>query len=282
MAGLVHEFTDQQGSFWLSKWRTYITSTISHISPQASGICPFGFELLSDASFLARDLRRYYVYVSEPQMKGEEIFEKFMLCLQGDAPNFCESIGFLVHPTGRLDRDVAKNRLLHFQVLKRKQSILEIYSRYVVACPDVVLNGTLTEMRAFDISESARRYVFQLTLMVAAVFPEVTQLTEAETSGLALSILEMSRTHISQATVTRPPRREEAAILAGVVLPFMRRVRQYVQETRASGGVVPYEFVDIHSDVRLAGTMNAAVMAEKMELIRNLYSSYPPRVSSGR
>jgi SAM-dependent methyltransferase len=175
------------GRFALQQWRELVAETARELGPHVQAICPFGFEVSGDSSYLLRALPRLHVYIGFPheiesrrQEMADAYCDHMLRRLRSSYPAFVERLHGVVMPHRRMALGVGPSRVVYIRTRTCEGSLITDWARYVVISVFAALDGTLREVRDFDQSEAARGYVFQLAIMLHRIFGDEAPLSVSD------------------------------------------------------------------------------------------------------
>jgi hypothetical protein len=265
------DFSPSDREHWLIRWRAYVSRAASQTSAADSAICPFGFELTADARYADRLASRCFVYLaidddaSRVQCTGEFASSLFA-CNHPDLDAFR-----VVVRDGSVEvRESCGSRTLYIH--SGSDATLDGYCRYIAASSLLIVDGTLYERRRFASSPSARRYVYQLTVMAAYLTDGLVSLEHAALETL-LDLIRMSpeRDRLTGQSRRQRATSDEWELLQDLVLPIHEQTARYL---RASGSQ-KVRVVDLQDDGVYQVAVNAKRLADAATRVRERYLGYP-------
>ncbi|SBW22459.1 hypothetical protein FDG2_2670 [Candidatus Protofrankia californiensis] len=237
--------------FAYHSWREAVRLTAAELGGCCDAIAPFGFEITRDRSFLLKRLTRFYTYLSISRPEDAEASEHQFCCrlLQKEAilPSQVRRVRLVVNSRTHLIRTDGTSGSLYVRglILPSEQTLLQAYSYYVATSPLAICAGNLKEIALFDVSPSARRLVFQLTVVASYVYPDLVALSIKDHQRLSTLIkLCPDRDQNSGASLFIPPSDTEADVARNLVMPVHRTIKKGLDRNSIKGVV---QAVDFHS-----------------------------------
>jgi hypothetical protein len=166
-------------SFDLVWWRELQSSVARETADGGQAICPFGFELLRDRSYLKRRLRRFYIYISFERsiaLSGSDLCAAFTRILleriRAEAPEFFADLGTVKCDHGLVLENPSGSAVIEIRSRPHEGDLLVAYAKYVIGIPYAIVQGRLRELQDFWTSPSCRRYIAQSVIMMNELFAE--------------------------------------------------------------------------------------------------------------
>ena len=273
---------DKDGSFDLHKFRAYLDEAARLTNPATQAICPFGFELFGDPSYLRKELDRIYLLIQFPQNEQDSdvslrFVELFCLLLKSNAPHFFESIGLV-----RLDKhnllvpnNAMANRILNVRTRAATMSALDDYAYYIIASTDGILSSQLGESAAFESTPRARRRVYQLFRMVEYL---VDKCFGVESSSLVLPSPNSSLSEIHDLLAdasTNLHSLQDMAVFRNRLIPRLLDIQTILRSPWNSVvDSLSYEVRDLYTDRVIDVRLNKSRALAMKEYIVNSYHDF--------
>lgn len=194
-----------------------LRSLLTDLSSATSGewIAPFGFELLGRASFKFTEIRRIYAYTNLP-------FDVATLreVVETSYPDLWNSVAWVIQPDETSAGPAAGQDRGVFLYASHvpERDLIASYSSHVLGAILRLHEGTLPEWQSFEFKASARRFVFQLSVIAGAlvsseykVSPELARLIR----------LQEDRSPTTGQSVLRRASREEYEVWNAAGLPLI-------------------------------------------------------------
>lgn len=175
-----------EGYFSVSRWRKLVNEAAIAASPPGilqEAICPFGFEVLQDPSFLRLELRRFYCYLGSPEHPLinipviEETFLQILFSkLQETFPALAEQIIVLAARPGKhilLRKSPYICQLLDGLIVvehRNTENLLQDYADYLICCLNGLATGTIPEWSRIKSDPMARVRMFQIFIILENLF----------------------------------------------------------------------------------------------------------------
>jgi hypothetical protein len=274
---------DKDGSFDLRKFRAYLDVAARRTNPAMQAICPFGFELFGDNSYLRKELDRIYVLIRfPPDQQNSDISLRFveLLCLllKTNAPHFFGSIGLV-----RLDKqnllrpnNDMSTRILNVRTRGTTISALDDYAYYIMASTDGILSSQLGESAAFESTPRARRRVYQLFRMVEYLVDKCFGL---ESSRIVLPPPNSSLCEIHDLladTAINPYSSQDMIVFRDRLIPRLLDI-QIILRSPWDGVVdsLNYKIRDLYTDNFIEARLNQSRALTMKDYIVNSYHAFP-------
>lgn len=280
-AAPAHELV-RGGELDLAAWGGFLARAARRAHPGAEAICPFGFELAADRSFLARDLTRFYVVLRLPPEAAEreattalDFLRHLRRDLELGAPRFTRTVG--VWRCNRVSLELGAGAgsepLRMINVLSRvtPESALADYAGYLVAAARGILDGAVGEAAAFERSTRARRRLFQLVEMIGKAC-ELALGSAPVGSFPCYEIYCRELVGFAGGRENQPIEEVERELLRDWALPALRRLATLMESPDSPSDTVRrVEAVDQYSGAALSCSVSAAKVLRLRAVIEKTY-----------
>lgn len=164
-------------------WRkvlTFLEKALQKVNPKFTVCGPFGFELGWNAYTAPKYIRKFYIYVNNPNSENinvlagivqkyafqcikkiyPEIYDDFVVVIKNQDIELMRDAGYQCKST---------DKLLDIQVRNTNGDILEDYAKYLILVYQSIVNMT-GEARNYNHSALCRSRVFQLFIMLKVLY----------------------------------------------------------------------------------------------------------------
>ena len=265
------------GRFDCQRWRSIVRKAARLAHPGADAICPFGFELTGNPSFLQFQLRRFYVYAGLPEPLLDVFAHHLLEGLREECPDFAESIhGIMVGERASALRP-PPGPVLHLIARPPSLPLVKEWARYLLAAPGAAARNELGEVKDFARSKAARSYVFQLALMFHHLLEGEPGL-DAATSASLRAVTRYDEIVDARGGISSqnaPATVHEISLLRRLVGPQLRAVaRLLARPVSEQDKTVRITVRDFHSADLLASRISEQRLASLSERIETSYERY--------
>ncbi len=235
-------------------WRMLVNDAALRCGPVREAVCPFGFEVTGDRSFLSKDLRRFYVYVgvSEAAVEphhfiAEQYAEKLMESMEIRYPRLFNHIDVVVTPRRTIHLHSREpKRAIYIFVRPTHAGLIHEWAAYVLISAEMILGNRLPELRQFNADRLDRAYIFQLSVILHHIVDSGRHRTEEDYR--AIRRLASPNSRHSLLVKATPATREEKRALANIVMPQMQSIADALRTQDDDSHGVRLVVRDFHSD----------------------------------
>lgn len=228
-------------------------------------IVPFGFELLYDDKYLKGNLRKFYCYIGGMSIDediAKDIERDFSEILLGNLKKehvieLSDLAAVITTRNGvrsfRTQSHIYKNneKIIDIECRRGEQSILENYAEYVMCSIDAILSSGLREMNEFDENRNSRFRVYQLYIMLEALFGKyMPEMTESEKSLYQQAFyMDNDITPILKNAVKVPAEDIDLEILQSLIFKRLNKVKKIIRH--GSGNIKKIQSLSYHDTSRI-------------------------------
>lgn len=267
--------------FQISNWRDCLSTAGKKIDQDIQIICPFGFEILKDRSFLKKEIRRFYLLMKLPVKKASEIEVISQIYLQALLSEineqdhiFYKTIVLLrynrkvtIHLRGSDYKCNNSDRSINLLVRITDLDILEEYARYLIASIFATGQRTLGEIEYFYKDTRTRRRLLQIYLISKKLIKELIHFHQQDDSN----IYKMFRLYNHEfedfytGAVNSKPTESEISILENEIIPTMIEYSKFLEKVEFNDSLFSYEIEDMYTPKNL----QVKISLHKFNILKN-------------
>lgn len=276
--------TRPDNGFDLKAWRQLLFDTAHMSGESVQVINPFGFEVLRDRSFLMRGLNNFYIYLGTTYKRDvsvEALYQSFtdhlISQLMLKYPRFFHEILVILTPHSRVVHEAMGTRSIYIRHIPCRGSLINTYARYILATIGGITEGNIKAVSAFDYDPLSRRYLFQLCIILEAVFKDIAgELASDNRRTLMNLIRQLHSAEIQGLSRTDShPNDAELTAFREIVLPYVSQMKRIVRRTREIGDKVKLISArDFHGSNMLTLRISQKLLAEKTDFIVSSYTTF--------
>lgn len=257
------------------EWRSTVAAAVADVPSILEAIASFGFEATGDQRYLRGRVTRYYIYAL-PALNLEDScrpLDDLVSKLFRNSRAAERAFRIVIADTDVTLRDVPGSSSLYLKTVNASGRLLETYSTYLALMSPLIVSGTLLEAAAFCSAASARRYVYQLTIIAASLYEQQCGLSTTEVDTLRGLIRQTpDRDPQTGAPALVPADSSDLVLLNDLILPMHSAVARFLNSGPRRRA---YRVMDIHSGLAHQVTASEPYVETCQRLAATRYLEYP-------